>query len=1278
MSAAPAAEPSVPMGGFIRLSEDEGLAHSDVRAIAQDRVGFMWFGLRLGGLTRYDGYELKVYGHDSADPRTLGSHIIWSLLVDRDGTLWIGTEGGLDRFERESDSFTHFRHVPSQADSLPHNVVTSIFQDAQGQLWVGTRGGLSRLDDAKTGRFTTFLRPPVLAGSTSTNTIRSIVEDPTTGLLWLGTSDGLAAFDPRTGAFASYLNDETDPESLTTNPVNKVLRDETGTLWALTEHGMNSFRPSFTRIEHSSVQQPRLSFRHHFPPGDRDGAAQFVRDGLVDQQGRFWLATRGGVLLLDRASGRFTRFGHKRGDPSSLSDDLVHTVFEDRAGTVWVGTYAGGVNRLRSETKPFRIHRNDPADPRTLSEDRVAGLAVDRAGRIWAATVNGLNRLDADGWTRFLNDPDRADSLPNNDLAVVAAAPNGDLWIGSTFAGVIRFDQRHFRRYPTLPVTAPAPSGLHPFTGLQVNSILPDDHGGVWIGARAYGLDYYRDGLFRHYAPERTGPGQTLQPTRNAVFGLIRPDGSLWYATEVSGLVRFEPQTQHFTAYLPPVEQPGATRSLHCIADGGDDVIWLGAADGLLKFDVKRREFVGQYSTKHGLPHESVMTIVRDRRGHLWLGTANGLAELDPATDRIRSYDRADGLPTNVFSQRAGVLRPDGRVFLGTRAGIVEFAPEELRDNPVPPAVVLTELRWIGPPPLDARGERPERVSNIGEDIRVPPGQLGFSLRFSALDFAAPEKNQFRYRLQGWEENWNPTTARERRATYTALPPGNYVFQVQGSNADGAWNNAGASVRVIVEPKLWQTLWFRIVMALGGVGLVVTGLQWRLRRVRQHNVELERQVSLRTAQLQSEMFVRERAEAALRESYAELENRVQARTAELARANQDLQAESAERQHVEAQLRQAQKMEAIGQLAGGIAHDFNNLLTVILGQGELLTEPELSATERDTAVRDIKSAAQRASNLTRQLLVFSRHQAMAPIALDLNEVVAGVIKLLRHMIGERVALESSLCEGPLATLADPGMLEQVLLNLAVNARDAMPRGGRLSLITARVTVGAEHRRQQPRAKPGEYVRVSVSDTGCGIPEPVLAQMFEPFFTTKPAGKGTGLGLAISLGIVLQHHGWIDVETALERGTTFHVYLPSHRGDAADAAVEPEARKCATGSGTVLVVEDEEAVRTLVQRVLTRLGYRVIEATSGADALACWREHQGEIKVLLTDVVMPGHPDGHELAAALALEAPALRIVLMSGYDPGEMNASGGTLRPHLRKPFTADELLRAIEGGGEG
>jgi ligand-binding sensor domain-containing protein/signal transduction histidine kinase len=1260
----------LPPDRFLRISDDEGLAHSDVRAIAQDHEGYIWLGLRLAGLTRYDGYELKVHQHDPEDPRTIGSRVIWSLLVDRTGTLWIGTEGGLDRYDRATGSFIHFRNDPARADSLPNNVVVSLLEDASGRIWAGTRDGLCRLDDRDRGSFTVYRRPQVIAGSLANDTYRSITEDKSTGLLWLGASDGLAAFDPRTGAFATFLHDPDDPQSLSNNAVNKVVIDPDRTFWALTENGLNTFTPTFDRIAEHGIQQPRQRFRRMLQPtSEGTRGINFVRDGVVDRVGRLWFATRGGVQLFDRATGKFHLYQRRAADASSLGDDLTQTIFKDRSGDIWVGTYAGGASLLRLEGKPFRIHRHDPNDPRTLSEDRVTGLAFDRQNRLWVSTGRGLNRRDADGWTRFLHDQTDPGSLPANDLTTVAVSPGGDIWLGSNY-GVFRYDHSRFHSFPASPSNVPAPNGSYAFTGSQVHSLFPDAKGGVWLGARAYGLDYYLGGRFKHYNPQDAATGRAAQPTTNAVFGFESSDGKLWFATEASGLVRLDAETGEFTAFQPPNRASGVAHSLHCLAQGPDGMIWLGAAAGLFHFDPRTERFVRHYTVADGLPHPAVMSIVRDLRGRLWLATANGLARFDPATATFRVYEKPDGLPSDVFSQRCGALGPDGRVYFGTRAGVVDFSPDELRDNPIAPPVVLTEFRWLGPPPPGAT----ESILQVPETVRVPAGQLGFAIQFSALDFSAPQKNRFRHRLEGWDDGWTETHARDRSATYTALPPGTYTFRVQASNPDLVWNEQGAAVRIVVEPHFWQTWWFRGFFLVGLTGLMIVAIQWRLRSVRQRNTQLEYQVSQRTAQLEREVAVRQQAEAGLRESHAELERRVQARTAELARSNASLQAEMVERKNVEAQLRQSQKMEAVGQLAGGVAHDFNNLLTVILGQSTLLTMPDMKAEDRLEAVRDIKAAAQRATNLTRQLLIFSRRQAMNPVPTDLNQVVMGVSKLIGRLLGEHITQETELCPGHLGVLADAGMIEQVVINFAVNARDAMRRGGRLRLVTARVNVSPEQAARTDGAKPGNMVRLSVSDTGSGIPEHVLPRIFEPFFTTKETGKGTGLGLAISLGIVQQHQGWIEVETQPGTGSTFHVFLPPHDLPAQTPATSPASTPGTGQNRTILLVEDEVAVRSVARRMLERQGYRVIEAGSASEALERWTTHHAEINILLTDIVMPGPLNGHELAARLLAEKPALRVVTMSGYDPREFAGGAGVPGPHLRKPFTNDDLLKAVDG----
>jgi PAS domain S-box-containing protein len=381
----------------------------------------------------------------------------------------------------------------------------------------------------------------------------------------------------------------------------------------------------------------------------------------------------------------------------------------------------------------------------------------------------------------------------------------------------------------------------------------------------------------------------------------------------------------------------------------------------------------------------------------------------------------------------------------------------------------------------------------------------------------------------------------------------------------------------------------------------------------------------------------------------------------------DMTARNAARQ-LEEQLRQAQKMEAVGQLAGGIAHDFNNILAVIqMESSALLADAQLSE-QMGESLREILAASERASNLTRQLLTFSRRQVAKPVKLDLRQTVGSVMKLLRRVLAEDIAVESHFAEDLPLVQGDPGMMEQVLMNLAINARDAMPGGGRLTvrLESTRIPHGAR--------RAGLYVCLSVSDTGCGIPSENVSRIFDPFFTTKDPGKGTGLGLATVFGIVQQHQGFIEVDSALGQPTTFRVFLPALEASGAPSISAPSSAAVRGGSETILVVEDDPAVRAITRTALKRYGYHVLHAESAASALQIWAERHETIDLLLTDLIMPGGLSGRQLAQKLLALAPSLKVIYASGYS-AEIVDRSFQLEPGqllLQKPYTVSVLAAAV------
>jgi two-component system, cell cycle sensor histidine kinase and response regulator CckA len=370
-----------------------------------------------------------------------------------------------------------------------------------------------------------------------------------------------------------------------------------------------------------------------------------------------------------------------------------------------------------------------------------------------------------------------------------------------------------------------------------------------------------------------------------------------------------------------------------------------------------------------------------------------------------------------------------------------------------------------------------------------------------------------------------------------------------------------------------------------------------------------------------------------------------------------------DRQKLEAQLRHAQKLESIGRLAAGVAHDFNNILTVIQGHGGLLRSDEsLSQPARDS-VQQIARAAERAGKLTSQLLAFSRRSVMAPRVIDLNEIITSLSSLLARTLGDDISYEYEYGKNLPPISADRAMIEQVILNIAVNARDAMPRGGQIVISTGVTEV-----------EPGRFVTLSITDSGLGMDNVTLGRIFEPFFTTKEFGKGTGLGLSTVYGIVKQHQGWIEVQSQLGQGSTFKVYLPPASSPAIAGDARSDEGTVPRGTETILLVEDEPAVRAIIKGSLEKYGYEVLEAGNGLEALALWHAQHERVTLLLTDMVMPVGISGQELAEKLTAQKPALKVIYISGYSLQVAGRGFGVMEGvnFLQKPFDGARLAFAV------
>lgn len=828
------AQAQAPTIRFERISLEHGISHGTVFSVVQDKTGYMWFGTQ-SGLNRYDGYNITVFKHDPDNPDSISNDNAGNLYADRSGTVWIGTwGGGLDKFDSETGRFIHYLNDPADPTSLSNDRVQTIYQDRAGTLWVGTaEGGLNRFN-AGPETFTHYRHNPDDPTSLSNDRIWRIVED-SSGLLWIATSDGLNKFDPATETFTHYKNDPNDPNSLTHDLVRTLYYDKFGFLWIGTEAGLDRFDPI-----------PGIFVHYKHDPADPNSLSDDTINAIYeDSAGNFWVGTsRGGLNKFDRSSQTFTHYLNDPLNAHSLSYNDVRWIQEDRSGVLWVATRGGGVNKFVPGSEQFTYLGNNPNDPNSLNNNDVRAIYQDPEKVLWIGTKGGgLNKLDpsAGTVTIYQNDPNDPNSLTTDDVYVIHSDAAGLLWLGLAGGGLVKFDPRTetFTRYqhdPDDPTT---------ISNDDVNSVYEDPSGLLWIGTKGGGLNKFNPVTeeFSHYENDPADPGSL---GGNDVYEIYQDEAGLfWIATYGGGLNRFDPPTGRFVRYQNNPDDPTSLNSddLYTIYKDPEGIFWVGTASGgLNRFDPHTGTFT-HFTEAEGLLGDVVYGILPDAQGNLWLSTSKGISKFDPRTHNFVNYNPSTGLESTGYHEGAYFKNSAGEIFFGGINGLIRFDPEDIKDNSIPPTVVLTDFRLPN-----------NRTINLGmpldhlAEVKLSYQENVFTFEFAALDYNNPAKNQYAYQLEGFDEDWIQASTR-RFATYTNLDPGLYTFRVRGANSTGVWNEQGTAIKIIITPPFWETWWFRTVAVLAIVGLVVTGYKLRVRSLHLQRQRLKMLVDERTAEL---------------------------------------------------------------------------------------------------------------------------------------------------------------------------------------------------------------------------------------------------------------------------------------------------------------------------------------------------------------------------------------------------------------------------------------------
>jgi signal transduction histidine kinase/ligand-binding sensor domain-containing protein/CheY-like chemotaxis protein/HPt (histidine-containing phosphotransfer) domain-containing protein len=864
---------------FEHLSVDQGLAQESVLAIVQDSDGFMWFGTQ-GGLSRFDGYRVTTYRNEVGDPRSLANNWVRVLHVDGKGKLWIGTDGGLDRFDPVTQTFTHF--VPDEAVKRGNGNrhVHAIADDGKHGLWLATGDGLHHFD-TETGKFKVWHKVPGDPASLADNHVNALALDAN-GRLWVGTASGLDSLASGATGFEHHNYGRTDRGL---NPVHALLVDASQTLWIGTQAGLESWKLGTDR-----TQRRRLGPAQGITAGDITALFQ-------DADANLWVGSHDdGLYRWQPATGRFVNYRHLAADLNSLGENQVSALYRDRLGTFWVGTWYAGVSRVDLDSGGFARIVQQAGQSNSLADTKVRVIADDGAGKLWLGSNSGLTRLDpSTGATRvYRHQPNNPNSLGDGPVSAIARDRRGTLWVGGR-AGITSIDVKA-GRFTRQSLANGDPDGDN------VRGMLVDRSDIIWVASRG-GLHQF-DPVTRAVRTFQHDPADSASLADNVVRPILEDKrGQLWVGT-FNGLDLMDRATGTFRHFRHDPDDPDSLShdEVHCLLEDSKGNLWVGTAVGLNRMFVAPDGVVRfrRYLSRDGMADDAVATILEDRDGNLWISSTTGISRFAPDTGRWRTYGAADGTIDGAYFDASGLRAPDGTLYFGGFGGITAFDPRAISHNLIAPRAVITGFQIFNQPAALAHPGLLKGPIESASGITLGAADSVFSLEFSALHYAAPQRNRFAYRLDGFDENWVNTDASKRFATYTNLDPGTYVFRVKAANKDGVWSASGAALTITILPPYWKTWWFRTIVALLALGSAYGAYRTRMSGLRRQKERLEKTVRARTEEIGQQNRLLEHQKQELEARRVEAEG--QRAEAEQRRSDAERQKEEVERQKENVEL----------------------------------------------------------------------------------------------------------------------------------------------------------------------------------------------------------------------------------------------------------------------------------------------------------------------------------------------------------------------------------------
>ena len=1197
---------------FKHITVNDGLSFNLVFEIVKDSYGFMWFGT-TDGLNKYDGYEMTVYRHIHGDSTTLPDNSVWGLYEDGKGDLWVGTDGGgLSLYDRVHDRFINYQHSESDSTSLSDNSVNAILEDADGKLWVATYGGGINMMTSP-GKFMRMRKDG--PGSLSNDLVHTMFRDRK-GNMWIGTQEGLNRYDSQKKMFHHYFHEDSDETSISNNNVLAITEDAKGNIWLGTWGG------GVNRLDMETKQFERFIF-------DLNKTQNRVASVFTDSKGQLWAGLLGGGLLkFDELNNSFTQYNHDPLNPGSIINNNIWIFYEDEQNFLWAGTESG-ISHVDLKNNPI-LSFGGLNHHISLSNPVVNGFGTSTDGRLLIATERTLEKIDHKTFEppHFTNL--KLPGIPENvEIWSICVDQRQDIWISTYGNGLFRMrpdpsQPGEYRLQDHFEAVTDDPNSI---SSNFCSYLYEDSNGIIWVGTYGQGLNRYdrNTNSFKKFLIDNPGD---RSPKSAPILNLYDDSpGYLWIGTYGRGLIKMDKENGDYVNFQ---KDPNNSNSLShntilAIYKTADSILWIGTdGGGLNKLNTHEEKF-DMLTVRDGLPSNAVVGILEDSNGNLWISTNGGISKFNPADQKFKNYDQSNGLVSQSFNPDAYYIDDNGYFYFGSGNGYNRFHPDSLRINEFVPPLFITDFKINNKTvPIRDDGILKQHI-NLTGNIILDYRQKLISFNFASLEFNNSHKNQYAYKLEGFNKNWVYTTASNRTATYTNLHAGDYIFKVKSTNNDGLWNDNATSLTLHVLPPPWKTWWaYTIYLVLI---LVVVFLIFRT------------------------LIMRERLKASLHLERIELE-----------------------------------KMQEVNQMKSrffaNVSHEFRTPLTLISGPVNDILEDE-DDSKKIGYLEIVKRNTDRLKRLIDQILDLSRLEAGK---LEINEKEVNLFRFLTALSSsfsslaekKEIRYQVQIPEAEIMVLTDDEKLEMILYNLVSNALKFTPAMGEVNIHATVITKNDM-----------DHVILTVSDTGPGLDEKERLAVFDRFYRIQdPAqtNEGTGIGLALTKELVELMNGQIEVRGDKGKGAIFEVALPvkiieapSKEMDAttapspADEIPNQEIDQPHLDGPKILIVEDNEDLRQYIKSILGN-SYHLIEASDGEMGLQMAKEEIPDL--IISDLMMP-KMEGNELCRQIKDEEktshiPFIMVTAKAAREDKLVGLEHGA-DDYLPKPFDRKELKLKVK-----